>query len=225
MITSLKQLGAIEKSIKCVLDVDIPIREYCLIDLSISNQELQQIDITNPIDCQDYVASVCEQNGAQVAYGGYLEKRNIYNDKAGFSKGKAQRNIHLGIDFWAKSNTKVLAPLKGKVHSFQNNRTKGDYGPTIILQHELDGFIFHTLYGHLSLKSISNISVGQEFESGAVIGWLGTPDINVNYAPHLHFQIIIDLEGRKGDYPGVCSIDTLDFYSKNCPDPNLLLLI
>ena len=28
-----------------------------------------------------------------------------------------------------------------------------------------------------------------------------------------------------GDFPGVCSPETLEFYSKNCPDPNLLLQI
>jgi hypothetical protein len=54
---------------------------------------------------------------------------------------------------------------------------------------------------------------------------LGLPPINGDYAPHLHFQIIIDMENKKGDYPGVCSSKTLAFYLQNCPDPNLLLKI
>jgi len=49
--------------------------------------------------------------------------------------------------------------------------------------------------------------------------------INGDYAPHLHFQIIIDMEEKTGDYPGVCSENKLEFYKNNCPNPNLLLKI
>ncbi|MFK7812036.1 MAG: peptidoglycan DD-metalloendopeptidase family protein [Maribacter sp.] len=205
------------------LDASIAVDAYCALDLSISNHELNDVSIVNPVACQQYIDKVLQKHNAKVAYGGYLEKRNIYRDKLGFSEQEFPRDIHLGIDFWAPSDTKVIAPLKGKVHSFQNNSTIGDYGPTIILSHEIEGFKFHTLYGHLSLASIENINVGQEFLIGDCIGTLGTSDINVNYAPHLHFQIIIDMEGMKGDYPGVCSENTLKFYTKNCPNPNLLL--
>lgn len=225
MVSSLKQFSALSRLPILVLDNAITLDQYCLLNLSTSNPVLQNIDITNPIGCQKYINSVLEMNGDQVAYGGYLEKRGIYKDKANFSNKGTLRTIHLGVDFWAKAGTKVIVPLEGKVHSFQNNTALGDYGPTIILQHELNGFTFHTLYGHLSLNSIATISLGQKFERGDVLGELGTPDINVNYAPHLHFQIIIDMEGRKGDYPGVCTEKTLEFYSKNCPDPNFLLQI
>jgi hypothetical protein len=41
----------------------------------------------------------------------------------------------------------------------------------------------------------------------------------------LHFQIIEEISNTFGDYPGVCSKSDLDYYLKNCPDPNLLLKI
>ena len=223
MISSFKEFFESNKQIIKLLDDSIPIGQYCFIDLSNLNNDLRDIAITNPDDCQNYINTILDKNNAIVAYGGYLEKRNLYRDKPNFTKFEAVRNIHLGMDFWAKAGTKVITPLDGKVHSFQNNATKGDYGPTIILQHNEEDFVFYTLYGHLALTSIANLHIGQEFEKGSVIATLGTPDINVNYAPHLHFQIIIDMEGRKGDYPGVCSEDTLEFYKQNCPDPNLLL--
>lgn len=211
-----------EKSI-LILDREIQLDQYCNIDLGIENRLIQSFDLTKPESCQRYIDKVLAENKATVAYGGYLEKRNLYADKASFSKLGSDRNIHLGIDFWARSETPVVTPVTGKVHSFKNNKVAGDYGPTIILKHELDELTFHTLYGHLSLDSILDIEIGQEFEKGTVLGRLGTTEINVNYAPHLHFQIVIDIEGFEGDYPGVCSEDTLHFYSKNCPDPNLLL--
>ena len=47
--------------------------------------------------------------------------------------------------------------------------------------------------------------------------------MNGDYAPHLHFQIIKDVQDFVGDYPGVCSKMDLEFYKKNCLDPELLL--
>ena len=52
---------------------------------------------------------------------------------------------------------------------------------------------------------------------------IGGTEVNGDYAPHLHFQIIKDIEGFEGDYPGVSSQNNLAYYSDNCPDPNLIL--
>ena len=109
------------------------------------------------------------------------------------------------------------------MHSFKNNTNYGDYGPTIILKHHINDIEFYTLYGHLSMESIVNTSVGQFFKQGEQIATLGDVSINGDYAPHLHFQIIKDIQDYKGDYPGVCSKQDLDFYLNNCPDPNMLL--
>lgn len=209
-----------------LLDAAIPMENYKSLDLSVSNADLKSVDITDPTECERYIDKVLERKNGKVAYGGYLEQRNLYTDKASFSGSPdAQRNIHLGIDYWCAAGTKVVTPLSGTVHSFKNNNTSGDYGPTIILLHEVKGYRFYTLYGHLSLESLDGLEIGKQFDAGTELGSLGTADINVNYAPHLHFQLIRDIESYVGDYPGVCSQKDLDYYKKNCPDPNLLLKI
>ena len=167
---------------------------------------------------------VLKDNNGSIAYGGYLEQRNLYSDKDGFtSNNRPIRDIHLGIDFWCIAGTKVIVPIDGTVHSFKNNNTIGDYGPTIILKHVLNNTSFYSLYGHLSEDSLAGLEKGKEFKAGNQLAVLGTPEINVNYAPHLHFQIIYDLEGNEGDYPGVCAKADLHHYKENCPDPNILL--
>ncbi|KPM31732.1 Peptidase M23 [Croceitalea dokdonensis DOKDO 023] len=205
-----------------ILDHGIPLANYVALDLSEGNNALSSIDITNPKVCEAYITSVLERQGAQVAYGGYLEKRNLYSASARFSEGD-QRKIHLGLDFWCSAGTKVITPLTGTVHSFKNNHDTGNYGPTIILRHEIGPHSFYSLYGHLSLDSLYNLYVGQLFKEGEVLATLGTPDINVGYAPHLHFQLILELGDYVGDYPGVCSEKDLLFYQNNCPNPNLVL--
>ncbi|GGD57352.1 peptidoglycan DD-metalloendopeptidase family protein [Muriicola marianensis] len=206
-----------------VMDASIPWEDYTPLDLSTANRELEGIDLGDPAACQGYIDLVLRRNSARIAYGGYLEQRNLYRGNAGFESGEEPRDIHLGIDFWAEAGTPVLAPLSGKVHSFKNNADKGDYGPTIILTHETGKNTFYTLYGHLSLESLEGLYPGKQIGKGEVLGSLGTPDINVNYAPHLHFQLILDMEGKQGDYPGVCMASDLEFYKRNCPDPFLIL--
>jgi murein DD-endopeptidase MepM/ murein hydrolase activator NlpD len=109
------------------------------------------------------------------------------------------------------------------VHSYKNNNNLGDYGPTIILEHKISNTKFYTLYGHLSLASITSLKIGQKFVKGEQIATLGNISVNGDYPPHLHFQIIRDIQDSFGDYPGVCSKKDLEFYIRNCPDPNLLL--
>jgi len=218
-------LGAYSDCSIPVLDGTLGSQNYVLLDLSTSNQEISEIDIADPIQCQDYIDAKLNKRGAAIAYGGYLEKRKLYSDKPEFTNDGLTRNIHLGMDFWAGAGTNVLSPLSGKVHSFKNNSKHGDYGPTIILEHELEKLKFYTLYGHLSVGSLDGLYQGKQFHQEEILGSLGSPEENVGYAPHLHFQLILDMQGNYGDYPGVCSEQDLDYYSKNCPDPNLLLKI
>ncbi|PRX54129.1 peptidoglycan DD-metalloendopeptidase family protein [Flagellimonas meridianipacifica] len=205
-----------------ILDNRILLSDYVPLDISVQNKEIDKYEMTTPVGCQSYIDEVLEKEGKKVAFGGYLEQRGIYNSFGRFDEGE-QRNIHLGMDFWHGAGTKVHVPIDGKVHSFRNNEDIGNYGPTIVLEHHFDSLTFYTLYGHLSLESLNGLQKGKVFREGETLATLGTPEINVNYAPHLHFQIIKDIQGYKGDYPGVCSQKELDFYKNNCPNPNLLL--
>ncbi len=221
MKTILEVLGDLPSTL--VLDTAIPLALYTPVDLSVSNRELDGVVLWEPDACQKYIDKILDQNKAKVAYGGYLEQRNLYSGNANFAADEERRDVHLGVDFWAMAGTRVVTPLDGEVHSFQNNAVQGDYGPTIILRHELEGILFHSLYGHLSLESLNGLYVGKEFRKGEVLATLGTAEVNVHYAPHLHFQLIIDMQGKRGDYPGVCRVSEVDFYTQNCPDPMLLL--
>ncbi|WP_395634110.1 peptidoglycan DD-metalloendopeptidase family protein [Flavobacterium sp.] len=199
---------------------------YVALDLSVTNDDLAKHKPTTAADYEHFIQRHLDEHQAQIAFGGYNETRNLYQRSTVFkNENTDERNIHIGLDLWINEAAPIYAALEGKIHSFQNNEALGDYGPTIIVEHEIEGCKFHTLYGHLSLDSLKDKSVGQTIAKGERMATLGLPPINGDYAPHLHFQIIIDMENKKGDYPGVCSSKTLAFYLQNCPDPNLLLKI
>ena len=208
-----------------VVDAQIPLNSYIPIDISENNTDLLNFNVAAAVAWEMYITSYLSMHKKLVAFGGYIEKRDLY-DRSDYFKNASEsekRNIHLGVDLWCKTHTDVLAVLAGEIHSFKCNSNYGDYGPTIILRHVIKDEIFYSLYGHLSMQSIENIKVGAAVLQGQVIGNLGVTSVNGDYAPHLHFQIIRDLEDNFGDYPGVASENNIAFYKSNCPDPNLLL--
>jgi murein DD-endopeptidase MepM/ murein hydrolase activator NlpD len=152
---------------------------------------------------------------------GYGEDRSgVYSQELFARSGEEPRTVHLGLDVFAPVGAEVLAPLPGRVHSFADNDRPGDYGPCIILEHDMQpGVVFHTLYGHLSRASLEGLSEGQAIEQGARIGRLGARTENGGWAPHLHFQVILDIGDRRGDYPGVCKRSEQDRWLAICPDP------
>lgn len=224
----MKPLASILKALPPtkVIDSSIHLSKYIPLDLSVTNHELMEMKPENASEFETFISNYLEKNNGEVAFGGYIEGRTLYKRSTIFKNDSIpERNIHIGLDLWTKADTAVLAPLSGKVHSFKNNIGLGDYGPTIILEHIIENEKFYTLYGHLSLESIENLSVGTFFNKGQKIATLGNSSVNGDYAPHVHFQIINDIEEYNGDYPGVCNTNDLNFYIENCPDPNLLLKI
>jgi peptidoglycan LD-endopeptidase LytH len=205
-----------------VISFDLNLPNVWIPDLTQKNTMLHQIDVADTQVFTKYIFSEMQVRQTPVAIGGYAEDRFLYHRSTHFL-GVEARTIHLGIDIWAVAGTPVFAPLAGKVHSFANNATFGDYGYTIVLAHELENVLFYTLYGHLSEESLEGIVEGKIIAKGENFCWLGKPEENGNWPPHLHFQIIADMLGKQGDFPGVAAPSEKDFYFQNCPNPNLIL--
>jgi len=199
--------------------------DYTNIDLSGNNRDLLKLEVASSQAFSIFIDEFLKNRNRKAAYGGYNELRTLYNRSQLFNNSEANRNIHIGLDVWVPAFSDIISPLEGKIHSFRDNDNFGDYGPTIILEHIVDQRKFYTLYGHLSRKSLENLNIGAELKVGDKIAELGDFNENGDYAPHLHFQIMEDLQGGVGDYPGVVKKEDLDDYLKNCPDPNLLLKI
>lgn len=124
------------------------------------------------------------------------------------------------------TGTTIFTPYEGEVFSVRNNAGTGDYGPTIILKHQLVGVEFYSLYGHLSLDSIQNVKQGDFFATGTPLCSLGNYPENGEWAPHLHFQLITNLDDfNDGDYPAVCTEADKAKFAEYCPNPNLMLKI
>jgi peptidoglycan LD-endopeptidase LytH len=197
-----------------------------LVDFTSTNTELTSEIFDNTELFSEYITGLLKDAGATYGIGGYGELRTVYSRSKIFDAIDIQsepRRLHLGIDIWGKAGTPVYAPFGGMVHSFAFNDHYGDYGATMILLHQLEGFSFYTLYGHLSLNDIERATEGQYVNRGQQIAVFGNPEENGHWPPHLHFQVILDMAYREGDYPGVCKYSEREQYLANSPDADIIL--
>ncbi|HMJ48234.1 MAG TPA: peptidoglycan DD-metalloendopeptidase family protein [Ferruginibacter sp.] len=193
------------------------------VDLSSSNPAFTD-HIYNDLDrFSSFIEKEKEKAGSAYLTGGYKEIREMYRRSKLFDSSSEPRNIHLGIDIWGAAGTKIFAPLGGMVHGFAFNNNFGDYGPTIILQHQLDTINFYTLYGHIALADLEYKRKGQFITRGENFAHFGNINENGSWPPHLHFQLILDIGQYEGDYPGVCKLSESAKYLINSPDPAFLL--
>ena len=210
-----------------VLDVDLRTAPSVVLDLSVASplvsgdpDENVEPKLTPRID------AAMRESGARVGIGRYDEPRLLYTAHffGGADAASERRTIHIGLDLFAPPGTPVHAPLDGIVHAFAENAVPQDYGPVIILRHEMDdGDAFYTLYGHLSRASLNGLTIGRRIARGERFATLGAPIENVGWTPHLHLQIITDLLGLDTDFPGVAPASQRAVWRSFSPDPNLLV--
>lgn len=153
------------------------------------------------------------------AVGGYNEqRRGMYTAP----QYKNERNIHMGIDIWAKAGQSVYAFWNGEVAYLQDNDEVGNYGGTIVTRHFFGEGSLFALYGHLSKASLEMVHEGEEIKKGHKLGELGTHSENGGWVPHLHFQLSCQ-DPKEADMPGVVApenrADALQIY----PDPRSVL--
>ncbi|WP_309148908.1 aminotransferase class III-fold pyridoxal phosphate-dependent enzyme [Arenibacter sp. ARW7G5Y1] len=196
------------------------------LDLSVSSTWIGHEKDFNDLDYFQYKLNKLQgEHPSKILAGGYLEPRPIYTtssyDKIG-NMGRENRSIHLGVDFWLPAATPVHALFDGEVVTAVNDAGDKQYGGLVILRHKEEGLEFYTLYGHLSVDSATSHVVGAGLKAGDTIGVLGNRAENGNWAPHLHFQIMLSMLHFKIDFPGVGYYSQVDLWRSLCPDPNML---
>jgi len=200
-----------------------------VLDLSAASLELDSgLDPANEPAFSSFVFGEMQRAGAAIGVGRFDEPRLCYQSSQ-FSRisndGPESRTVHIGLDLFLPPGAAVFAPLDGVVHSFADNALPLDYGPTIILQHDAGGAPFYTLYGHLHREALSGLTPGAKIARGQKIAEIGAATVNGGWPPHLHFQIICDLLGKRGDFPGVAAPSERAEFLSLCPDPNLIVQI
>ena len=155
--------------------------------------------------------------------GRYNEKRvGVYETDLFQRAGSDRRDIHVGVDLAAPAGSKVYAFYAGTLLMAAVNGAPGDYGGTLITEHQLGERTIWALYGHLSHASVHNLKIGSSFSAGQILGWLGSESENGGWNPHLHFQLSW-IKPTVCDLPGAVSEKDRAQALIDYPDPRLVL--
>lgn len=151
--------------------------------------------------------------------GRYNEKRNGMYVAPQYDN---RRNIHMGIDIWTEAGSPVFSFYGGTIAYLRDNNETGNYGPTLVIEYDLNRRKLFALYGHLSRPSLENWSPGDAVGRGEQIATLGKATVNGGWAPHLHFQLSVEDPGE-ADMPGVVADGERDRALRVYPDPRRVL--
>jgi 4-aminobutyrate aminotransferase-like enzyme/Ser/Thr protein kinase RdoA (MazF antagonist) len=196
------------------------------LDLSVSSKWIGHQSDFNDLELFQFkIEKLQKEYSTKLIAGGYLEPRPLYTsseyDNIG-NYGRERRTVHLGIDFWLPKNTPVHTLFDSEVVIAVNDAGDKEYGGLVVLKHDFDNLSFFTLYGHLSVASVIAHTVGDKLKAGDRIGILGDYPENGNWAPHLHFQVMLSVLDYTNDFPGVAYHSQIDVWKSICPDPNSL---
>jgi hypothetical protein len=208
-----------------VIPFDLSSGGSTVFDFTAGNTDLRHTGINDVASFTEYLFEQIVAGDLPVGVGRYDEDRVLYRHSPLFDRSVERRSIHLGIDLFVPGGTPIHAPLDGIVHSIADNDRLGDYGPTVVLSHRLENTRFFTLFGHLSRACLDDVEPGVPIRRGEVFAEIGEHHENGGWPPHLHFQVITDLLGHEGDFPGVAAPSDRERFLQLCPDPNLILQI
>jgi 4-aminobutyrate aminotransferase-like enzyme/Ser/Thr protein kinase RdoA (MazF antagonist) len=216
------------KSFASLLSVDLRTAPSLVVDLSVGSTFLGADPAAGEAEpLTEKIFGEMKRAGVSVAVGLYDEARLLYSSPLFGDAGNPEqerRTVHLGIDLFVEPGTPLRAPLDGVVHKLANNAAPLDYGPVVILEHKTGGGqVFFTLYGHLSADTLARLQPGQRIARGQEFAQVGAAHENGGWAPHVHFQVILDLLDRGCDFPGVARASERAVWTSLSPDPNLLL--
>lgn len=205
------------------MGVQVPANQYVDLDLSPGSALLAGWAPGDMPDLERRIHARVSAAGGAFGWGGYLEERRLYASSGHFGAGREARTLHLGIDLWAPAGTPLYAPFAATIHSLAMNGAHLDYGATIILHHPGCGSADYSLYGHLREADLTRWRPGDLVRAGECLAHIGRPDENGGWAPHLHLQLIRDMGGRQGDFPGVALPRERAIWAETCPDPYSLI--
>lgn len=126
------------------------------------------------------------EKGTYRTYGGFAEERiDLWR---GFEHG-VEKMVHLGVDFNnLPPEEPVCAVAAGQViHVMVDESPFNGWGGRVMIQDEK--YVY--LYGHLVAEAENLPTVGDaKIQKGDVIGYVGAPEENGGWFPHLHLQIM-----------------------------------
>lgn len=147
--------------------------------------------LLDPALCAQFIGELHREKGVDWSYGGYLENRSrlwrgSYLEKSGAF-------IHLGVDFNVPQGTPFSTEYDASVVLVDDDGDMdGGWGQRMFLKPFLPVGKEDVVSVVLIFAHLQNVRVrpGCAVQAGTVLGEVGGPPQNGNWAPHLHIQAL-----------------------------------
>ena len=113
----------------------------------------------------------------------YGERKDPFN---------GEKSFHDGIDLSAPDGTEIVASYSGFV--IETSYQEAGLGEYIVIEHNVEGEIYRTTYGHL-LKESTIVTVGERAEKNQKIAIIGSTGKSTG--THVHFMITEFKDNKK----------------------------
>lgn len=124
-----------------------------------------------------------------------------------FNAPRGNGRTHRALDILAPRSTPVLAAIDGTVLRLTGNPAGGI---TAYLVDSNDRYLYY--YAHLESYA-AWLAPGLEVKQGDVIGYVGTTGNAPSDTPHLHFQVMRPISGRRDWWNGT-PVDVRTFITR-----------
>ncbi len=194
------------------------------IDLSKNNENVDKIcNSKTQVEFNDYMFIELKRKNKKWAVSGYLEDRTTLLKKYPQMVNE-NRVYHLGLDITVPLGSELFAPLDAKVVVSEYEEGDGNYGGMVVLEHNVGGLIFYSLYGHLNKTELP--SINKIIKKGEKFAKIGDFNENGNWFHHTHLQVLTEKGFKEGwIHKGYCSGKDLANIDEYCPNPIFLLKV
>ncbi len=161
-------------------------------------------------------------------YGGWMENRTrLLSDVKYLRKNKTF--LHLGIDLSFDAGTCIFAIGDGPiVHIGTDSPLKGGWGGHVLQMIKFKGKPHLLIYCHLGF--IQEKDRLRTISKGDFIGLVGNKNENGGWGPHLHLQLVSDVDHvinwahfMDKEIDGYGKVKDIAYWAKRCPDPTSLI--
>lgn len=129
------------------------------------------------------------KNNLNLIISGFLEKREVMFRSLWFEQMIFEKRFyHLWLDLSVSKWLKIYAPLDWEVYYSWYEKWAWNYGWYIVIKHNLEWFIFYSLYWHQNKNSLPVIWT--KLKAGNIFSSIWDYFENWWYFHHLHLQLI-----------------------------------
>ncbi len=150
---------------------------------------LNLIQIKDQKNFNNEINNYAKENKSDLIISGYLEKREKMFKFLWFEQMVLeQRFYHLWLDLSAPVWTELFCPLDWEVVISEYEYWEGNYWGMIVLKHDIDWFIFYSIYWHQNKEFLP--PVWKFLKAWEFLSKLWDFSENWGYFHHLHLQLL-----------------------------------